>query len=448
MREPARTALDRLSRELRQSGARGMTRDPRLGEHGAARRRITRVSWAGLAAAWKGFSGFVLSLGAVIVVGALLLLLGQQFLRKTVSIEAITVPKAVAEEGYTGEVAATRLRDAISRVVEKAALPLPGTNVELHTDLPEIVVPRLGIPLDAVATVARTLLGMRQWRSISGEFVEHDGTLWLKLRVNGKELYTAAQGVGRDRPDEALQPAALAILGATSPVVVSAWYAPSNPDLALGLAAKIIHDLPTSDLDVPWAYILASSIFENRKQEAEAERAAREAIRISPRMVIAHNNLGLFLYEQHRPSEANAELRRAIELEPGLAVAHTNLALVLNEQHKPDAAVLEARWALKLEPGLALAHNNFGFLLYGAHQLNQAVAEYRRAIEIEPDLARPHNNLGQALMDQNEPDQAIAEFRRALAIDPQIAEAHSNLGVALLNQHRVEEGEAELPARC
>ncbi len=107
MREPARTALGRLSRELRQAGARGTTRVPPAGEQPhAARGRIPRVSWATVAAGWKGLSGFVLSLGAVVVVGALLLLLGQQLLRKTVSIEAISVPKAVAEEGYTGEVAA------------------------------------------------------------------------------------------------------------------------------------------------------------------------------------------------------------------------------------------------------------------------------------------------------------------------------------------------------
>ena len=51
----------------------------------------------------KSLSGLILSLGGIVIVSALLFLLGQQLLRRTVSIDPLSVPKNVAERGYTGK---------------------------------------------------------------------------------------------------------------------------------------------------------------------------------------------------------------------------------------------------------------------------------------------------------------------------------------------------------
>ena len=392
----------------------------------------------------KSLSGLILSLGGVVIVSALLFLLGQQLLRRTVSIDPLSVPKNVAERGYTGQIAAAHLRAAILKITEQASIPVLGADVSLHAEAPDIVIPKLGIPLDAIASVARTLFGTKRWRSISGEFVEQDKLLWLTLRINGRDFYTAPQGVNPDRPDEAIEAAALAVLGATSPVIVAAWKARSDGDAGLALAARIIKDLPEKSQDVLWAYILTGAILIDRKQHEIAEKACLEAIRIDPRNAFAYNNLGSALWDQHRPVEAAAEFRRAIKLDPRLALFHNNLGMALRDEHKPGEVMAELRRAIELDPHVAMAHSNLGFVLYEAHKLDEAVSELRRAIELDPKLAMAHTSLGMALRDEHKPDEAMAELRRAIELDPKLAQAHNNLAAALRDEHKLDEAIGEL----
>ena len=125
-----------------------------------------------LVAIWKGFSSFVLTFGGVALVGALVFLLGQQLTHRAGEHRSISVPESLSKSGYTDQVAAARLRDAIRGVIEGAATAMHGSDVSLHSESPDIVVPKLGIPFNAVAQLARTLLGSHRWHIVSGEFVE------------------------------------------------------------------------------------------------------------------------------------------------------------------------------------------------------------------------------------------------------------------------------------
>ena len=299
MPKSPRDAVARLSREL-QLAADGRPSEPghatgpdrRAAPEAAGRRHL----WGRATAAWKAASAFALTLGGVLLLGALLVLLGQELLRRTVSIEPISVPKTLAEHGYTDRVAAARLRDAIRAVIARAYEQQFRSDILLHAEAPEIVVPRLGIPLEAIAGAGRTLFGARRWRSVSGEFVERDGRLWLRLRINGRDFYSAPDSVEADNPDAAMQTAALAVLGATSPSLVATWFAASDPDSALALSARIVQELPESSPDVIWAYVLTGNILLERNQRLEAEKVYREAIRADPSNRFAHNNLGYALY--------------------------------------------------------------------------------------------------------------------------------------------------------
>ena len=60
------------------------------------------------------------------VVGAVAVLLGQQLMRPTVSIDPISVPEALTKSGYTDQVAAARLRDAVRHAIDQAATAKQG----------------------------------------------------------------------------------------------------------------------------------------------------------------------------------------------------------------------------------------------------------------------------------------------------------------------------------
>jgi hypothetical protein len=67
---------------------------------------------------WQDFVSFILGLGAIILVVILLVLLGWDTLRRSITIETISVPKRLAEdEGFTPSVASQRLQDAINKVL-------------------------------------------------------------------------------------------------------------------------------------------------------------------------------------------------------------------------------------------------------------------------------------------------------------------------------------------
>ena len=73
---------------------------------------------------WQDFLSFLLSCGALTLIIILLVLLGWDTLRRTVTIDPISVPKDFGEEkGVSPEVAARRLQDAIDMILTRAKSP-------------------------------------------------------------------------------------------------------------------------------------------------------------------------------------------------------------------------------------------------------------------------------------------------------------------------------------
>jgi len=75
----------------------------------------------------------------VVVVATLLV---QNLTRRTIAIEPVSVPKELAENGYTPDVAARRLRDAVNVFVAQAQTSMKGPEIALRGDVPDIVVHR------------------------------------------------------------------------------------------------------------------------------------------------------------------------------------------------------------------------------------------------------------------------------------------------------------------
>jgi tetratricopeptide (TPR) repeat protein len=69
------------------------------------------------------------------------------------------------------------------------------------------------------------------------------------------------------------------------------------------------------------------------------------AIRLTPDLAAAHNNLGNALHAQGKLVEAVAEFRTAIRIEPDHAEPHLNLGLALKAQGNLAEAIAELRKA-------------------------------------------------------------------------------------------------------
>jgi Tfp pilus assembly protein PilF len=360
-----------------------------------------------------------------------------------ITIDPISVPRTLSDNGYTPEVASHRLRDALVSFAAKAGTAMRGPDIALRDDLPDIVIPKVDFPIESVLTSLRNIFHYGVRHTISGEIIISDKRAWLRLRVDGRDVYSSPSGSDVETPDALFAAAASPIIETFQPYIVASELYHSDPRRALEKADAIINSTLPPDANAEWSYVLKSRFYNDHKNYGSGKDAAQKALAINDNNAVAHNNLGFALLAQGNVDHAVVELRRAISLDPRYALPHVNLGLALSKKGLSDEAISEYRRASQLDPNTALAHNNLGFALKEQGKIDEAVIEYRRAISLDPKFSFPHNNLGSALKDQGKLDEAADEFRRAIELDKEAALPHRNLGVVLSEKGRTDEAITE-----
>jgi tetratricopeptide (TPR) repeat protein len=106
---------------------------------------------------------------------------------------------------------------------------------------------------------------------------------------------------------------------------------------------------------------------------AQAERAARRAIELNPRLARAHQTYASFLAAQRRFAEAIAAARQALELEPASLRARQILGWMLYFDRQYDAALRELRTVLQMDRTYALARFHLGEALLVSGRFEEAI---------------------------------------------------------------------------
>jgi tetratricopeptide (TPR) repeat protein len=400
-------------------------------------------NWHTISTFFGGLYNLASKLLWISVVGVVVITLVRGVTHHSTVVGLISVPKELAERGYTSDVAAGRLRDAMLKFANAANTQMKGPEVALHGDLPDIIVPTVGISLDAITSTLHTLFRITRSRTLTGELTIKDKLLWLRLRLDGDELYDSSSGVDRENPDDLFMAAAPTIFEVIRPYFVVASKTDKDPRNALEVVSQYIDRLPETDENVAWLYNLKGNIYKDGKDYNAARNAYIKAYTLNPNYALPHSNLGLILKNRGDTDGAIVEYRKAIAIDPNDAFAHNLLGMVLKEQGHTDEAIGEYRKAIAIDPNDELLHNNLGVVLKEHGHIDEAIAEYHKAIAIDPNDAFAHSNLGVVLKEQGHTDEAIAEYRKAIAIDPNDALPHNNLGVVLNKQGHIDEAIAE-----
>jgi tetratricopeptide (TPR) repeat protein len=394
----------------------------------------------------RNYNDFFTKLPWAVVIVIIVAILIRGLTERVTVIRPLSVPQALADSGYTPEVAGGRLRDALTEFIEAANSLMHSPEMALPGELPDVVVPSVGISLDAIMSSVRTLLGITRSRTITGEFTIAGGRLWLRLRIDGRELYTSGEGVDPERPDDLLKAAAPVVLSEIKPYIVASSLASSDPAQALDRIDAIISRYPESDDNVVWAYNLRGYIYLGQKDYAHAIEALNKAIRLDGHIATFHLNLAAVFAGQGDLDKAIAEDRRAIKDDPQSAVAHNNLGVALRDIGRSGQAAAEHREAIRLDPGHSRGHSNLCAALHDTGKSEEALAECRKAVKLDPNDVASLNNLGFMLEDAGKPDEAIAEYRQAIKIGPSYVLAHHNLGDALRGKGMTQDAIAEFQA--
>jgi hypothetical protein len=264
-----------------------------------ADRHSPRRSWFAKAGDWllslkwidatKRITAIILTLGSTILIALILALIAQGVFANTISIHAITVPKALEERGFTAEVAAQRLRDAMTEFVRGANARMKGTDIELQSDEPNIIVPAVNLSLDTIISALRTFFRSSARRNISGDITDSESKLWLRLRLNGNIFYTSSIGVSPDHPEQLFDGVASRVFWQIHPYVVASEISYTDNAKALELVNLIVGEPSNPNEDVALSYNLKAIILRNRFQYDEGRKAAKKAVELDPRQANPHN---------------------------------------------------------------------------------------------------------------------------------------------------------------
>jgi tetratricopeptide (TPR) repeat protein len=163
------------------------------------------------------------------------------------------------------------------------------------------------------------------------------------------------------------------------------------------------------------------------------------ALEVTRNNYLAHNNLGVALFERGNTQEAVFHYQETLRIEPDYARAHSNLGLALSAQGKAEEAISHLSVALRLDPNNLDARNNFGLALFEKGDVQQAIPHYREVLRVRPDHVKAHNNLGLALSAQGKVEEAISHLSEAVRFRPDFHQAHNNLGMVLFKKGRLQE---------
>ena len=191
-------------------------------------------------------------------------------------------------------------------------------------------------------------------------------------------------------------------------------------------SAALIRRLVALEPNDFWATNELTLLLLRRGNVAEAERHARNAVRIAPETAQSHYLLGMVLTEAHRPAVGEYHYHRALELsgarDPALL---SNLALCLKNQGKMSAARALYEESLAAEPDSLHTLLGLARLEEADRNLTAAMAAIERAEALSPGNAN-------ALLLRATVLGRMGEVGAALAVLDRMASENATLGPAEL----------------
>jgi TPR repeat protein len=147
-----------------------------------------------------------------------------------------------------------------------------------------------------------------------------------------------------------------------------------------------------------------------RGDTAEAAASFREALRLEPNLIDAHEGLGLALYQMGDLDGSGEELRALLRQRPDAVRARYLLATTFMAKQDWSAARLELEDVLRRQPDLVPALYSLGLVRYALGDSNGAIDAYRQALSYSPDQPDARYNLALVLKLAHREAEATPEF--------------------------------------
>jgi len=187
------------------------------------------------------------------------------------------------------------------------------------------------------------------------------------------------------------------------------------------------------------SYVRAASESAMADDMEAAKKHLRMALKINPKNVEAHKDLGVALSKGGDSDSAIEHFEEAIRLAPADSEAHVNLGMERMGQGDTAGGMTLFEKAVALDSESALARSKLGTALLESGRIDEALEQFGEAVRLSPIDPGHNSNYAFALARNERYEEAITYFEKALRLDPKMAEVHHNLGLCFARLNRLEE---------
>jgi tetratricopeptide (TPR) repeat protein len=180
-----------------------------------------------------------------------------------------------------------------------------------------------------------------------------------------------------------------------------------------------------------WVALLGILAWRQAASYGDVETLWRTTLARNPGCWMAHNNLGIVLFEKGQLDEAIAHYRTTLQMEPDFWDADYNLGSALLGKGDLDEAILYCEKAVAKQPNDPDTQVALANALLQKKRTDDAIVHYQKAVAIRPGYFLARAGLGRALLEKGQLDTAIENFRTALLIRPDDADCQTTLAIVL-----------------
>jgi len=183
--------------------------------------------------------------------------------------------------------------------------------------------------------------------------------------------------------------------------------------------------------------VLATLTWRQAAMYGNIETLWRTTLARNPSCWMAHNNLGIVLFEKSQLDDAIAHYRTTLQMQPNFWDADYNLGTALLGKGQVDEAIFYCDKAVTMQPNDPDAQVALANALLQKRRIDDAIIHYQKAVAaiehsraallIQPNNADCHTVLAIALDEKGQSAEAIKHYEKALEISPQSVSALNNL---------------------
>ena len=166
-------------------------------------------------------------------------------------------------------------------------------------------------------------------------------------------------------------------------------------------------------------YLYLSSLYEEQKAFAVAEKTVLEGIGRFPRNADLHYVWGSILEKMNRFEESVKSMETVLDIDPQNADALNFIGYSYADRdiHLDQAERMIVQ-ALKIKPDNGYILDSLGWLHFRKNNYDSALKHLKRALELLPDDPNVMEHLGDVHLKTGQEKEALGYYRKAMKIDP------------------------------